>query len=374
MLVKATAERVAIIGAGCSGAAAAKILKTAPQVSLELFDRGKRPGGRCSTRQDKRHGKNFSFDHGATYIRAKTPEFQSVIDELGLPKWPAKLGSLDYKIKDNSKFSLDETSNDIYCGSNGMDSIPKALMEGCSATFGVTVSLQRDEDDAWQVYNEKNGELLGTFDWIICSERSLSNELLGKEEKYPNVAVPSLVAMLALDKESTEIVTELMPCNGIRILNDNVLTWIAQDSSKPGRHMENGGSTWVLQSTVPFAQRLIEDVRREVLPCSDADLLKAIKSDCENPLYQAFLDIVTAAGGRKEPLDLKPLYLKGHRWGFSFPASLEEGTHYVDKKKRLVACGDYFADTGAPAKVEGAVLSGLAAAKALLSAIDHQCQ
>ena len=58
----------------------------------------------------------------------------------------------------------------------------------------------------------------------------------------------------------------------------------------------------------------------------------------------------------------------GHRWAAAFPA-VKGGAGepaYVDLDKRFVACGDYYPGA-APGRVEGAFLSGQAAAAALLS-------
>ena len=373
--VIAAKTRVAIIGAGASGCACAKALGSIKSIEVSLYDRGKRPGGRASTRIDRRHGKKFQFDHGATYVRPKSEQFKALLEEVQiLPNWPARFAEFDH----DKGFSVQAAAHDVYVGEPGMGYLLQALLEGggIEAAFGKTVRLEKSKNpNAWQVIDTSKGVNLGTFDWIICSERYLSNELLGMPTVTTTggaLAVPSLVAMLALDESATKTVDELMPCDGVRIHNDYVLAWAALDSSKPGRNVQGGGSTWVLQSTVPFAEDLIREVTTANLPCSEADLLKAIKRECESPLYQAFLNVVAASGGKGgEELELNPpLYLKGHRWGRSFPAHFEAGTHLLDAEKRLVACGDYFEGTLAPAKVEGAVLSGLAAANALLEHLE----
>ena len=59
-----TLKSIAIIGAGCSGLAAAHILRDAGY-PVTIFERSDQVGGRAATRQQ--HG--FTYDHGAQYIK-----------------------------------------------------------------------------------------------------------------------------------------------------------------------------------------------------------------------------------------------------------------------------------------------------------------
>jgi hypothetical protein len=67
---------IAIVGAGCSGLAAAHSLRDSGY-QVTLFEQGSRPGGRATTRQ--RDG--FTFDAGAQYIKGGTPTSIALITE-----------------------------------------------------------------------------------------------------------------------------------------------------------------------------------------------------------------------------------------------------------------------------------------------------
>jgi predicted NAD/FAD-dependent oxidoreductase len=114
------------------------------------------------------------------------------------------------------------------------------------------------------------------------------------------------------------------------------LAWIACDSSKPGRSSEL--ESWVLHAGPEWSAQHLEDPPEAVGPA-----------------------LLRAAGellGR--PLD-RPSHLRAHRWRYALPlATLEEGC-LVDEAGSIVVCGDWCAGP----RIEGAVLSGLAAARAV---------
>lgn len=76
-------KRIAIIGAGVTGLAAARAL-VAAGFAVTLFDKGRRPGGRMASRD----GAAGSFDHGVQFVRATAAEADAIGDGT-LLHWPA---------------------------------------------------------------------------------------------------------------------------------------------------------------------------------------------------------------------------------------------------------------------------------------------
>jgi predicted NAD/FAD-dependent oxidoreductase len=64
---------LAIIGSGIAGLAAARAA-TAKGLSVKIFDKGRRIGGRAATRR----ANGFTFTHGAQFLTARADEFQDV--------------------------------------------------------------------------------------------------------------------------------------------------------------------------------------------------------------------------------------------------------------------------------------------------------
>jgi hypothetical protein len=69
-------KRVAIIGGGIAGIAAARRLAAAHGVPM-IFEKARRPGGRVSTRR----AGAFSFDHGAQYFTCRDAGFEGVVSD-----------------------------------------------------------------------------------------------------------------------------------------------------------------------------------------------------------------------------------------------------------------------------------------------------
>src|SRR5215211_6532330 len=85
--------KLAIIGAGVAGLAAARALKRQrPDLTITIYEQGHSLGGRVST--GRRAG--FIFDHGAQNMRTPTPEMERLLTaelpaddllDIGLPVW-----------------------------------------------------------------------------------------------------------------------------------------------------------------------------------------------------------------------------------------------------------------------------------------------
>ena len=101
----------AIIGAGMAGLACADFL-TADEHSISLFDKGRGPGGRMSTRRLQTSRGEVTIDHGAQYFTARDPAFRRLVStwsELGIAApWP-------------------QVSADAWVGVPGMNAIIKQM-------------------------------------------------------------------------------------------------------------------------------------------------------------------------------------------------------------------------------------------------------
>ena len=74
--------RVAVIGAGLSGLACANAL-TERGFRVNVFDKGRAPGGRTSTRRAEMHG----FDHGAQYFTVRDPKLAELVALRSAQEW-----------------------------------------------------------------------------------------------------------------------------------------------------------------------------------------------------------------------------------------------------------------------------------------------
>ena len=83
--------RIAIVGAGIAGLSCADAL-AARGHRVRLFDKGRCPGGRMSTRRAQLDGRDMQFDHGAQYFTARDADFVAQVrrwEDVGLAaRWP----------------------------------------------------------------------------------------------------------------------------------------------------------------------------------------------------------------------------------------------------------------------------------------------
>ncbi len=388
-------KRVAIIGAGISGCSAANVLCAlgGGGVQVEMFDQGRKEGGRCNTRKHKHHGIEHIFDHGTQYISPKNSEFVSVIkdwEKVGIvKKWDsfrlANIACANGKSK--IELAMSAQQNERFVGYPGMSAICEHLIDSelISTKFGKAVEAIRSSDGGWNIYSKDSGALIAeNFDYVICSERKLCMNFMAQQSEQSTdgspdgtspKSSPCIVAMVCLDEDMSDMMKN-MQFTAAMVDGNEKLSWISVDSSKPGR-VDDGKSRLVLQSTPEFAKNIIEEVNLEFTGASVKEIRNAVVKASEAQLYNTLLDIIEdATECERGELDAKkPLFIKGHRWGAAFPAlgtSLEqEGRCLVDEENGWVSIGDYFEY---PGKVEGGYLSGKAGAKAVLHLLDRQAK
>lgn len=355
------ATKVAVIGAGISGAVCASNLAK-NGISVTIFESGRGPGGRMSRRREiSEDGRELYFDHGAPYFsttNADMEEMISVWEARGLvAEWKQTFGSFDFITK---KFinSEKEGSNKKYVGIPGMNSICKALCQehGVESKFGVMVGKLEwlENKDLWSL-KDSNGQDLGQFNGVVASDKSTFsqrftqvsgkpppldlNMIPGLADMIKEVPVkPCFALMLAFENPLSSI-----QLKGFSFENSEVLSRAFCESSKPGR--STASERWVLHSTEQYAEGII--ARAGLQKPSNAAL-----TEIADELFQEFQ--------RTGLNDSLPFFKKAHRWGSAFPAtSIAKDEKCIwDGTKKLAICGDFCVSPN----VEGAILSGLTVA------------
>jgi predicted NAD/FAD-dependent oxidoreductase len=122
------------------------------------------------------------------------------------------------------------------------------------------------------------------------------------------------------------------------ILEDRILSWVARDSSKPGR---NPGERWVIHASPDWSEEYLQKPEDEV----------------ERLLTERF---ATVFGITLPPISFRKL----HKWRFALPVSPPAWGSILDREAGLAYCGDWCV----AARVEGAYLSGLHAAEQIIGA------
>lgn len=321
-------KNIAIIGAGLSGLTAAHALKDS--CSVTLFDKSRGVGGRMSTR----YAGDYEFDHGAQYFTARDPRFQSAVEQAIGQGVVAPWAGRAFYLKDGAMEP--DRGGDRFVAVPRMNSWAKHLAEGLNITLGARVSSLSRQDGTWTLTFEDGAER-GGFDAVICAvpsvqaEALLPTEFSGMDTIKAAKMDACFALMVGFDKPHD------FGWDSLRV-NDDLNAWLAVNSDKPGR--AKAMTTLIVHAAPDWSNTHADAERDWVQSQIEASASKLCGMD------------VTAAPHRVL-----------HRWLYAFVSASPQKAALIDREKGLVACGDWCLG----GRVEGAFLSGLAAADSLLN-------
>lgn len=330
--------RIAIIGAGISGLTCARTLQD-HGLRVKIFEKSRGVGGRTATR---RAAEGRRFDHGAQYFTVRDERFARHVRAWAqdgiVAEWRGRIVTLT-----NGDVETKRSSTPRYVGVPGMNALGKHLAEELEIQLETRVaSVAKGSGSTWQLHQD-DSVLLGEFDCVITSAPApQSAELLARA---PNLKQKALVttmsgcwaAMLTFD-EPLEL-----DFDGA-FVHASPLSWIARNSSKPGRNADPESTAeecWILHAAAEWTDRHLDDEATDVLP----------------QVIDAFWQATNAT--RRTPK-----FATAHRWRYAIPPEPLEDPCLFDSELRLGACGDWCSGP----RVEGAFLSGMAMAGRVLAA------
>lgn len=229
-----------VIGAGMTGIACARALHDAGR-SVRVIDKGRGIGGRMATRRLETRAGNLSFDHGAQYISVHTPAFAALLGEL--PK---------------AEVWEDGAAHAHYVGVPGMSSLPHALAAGLEVKNGVEVTSIQRKNGAWQV--SVVGDVIEATRVVLTVPAPQIAPLLGSDHPLSRIQdivemAPSLTLMAAFPTAGpAPFVSQIFP--------DGPISYIAQDNSKPGRHIT--AKAWVAQASILWSTEHLEQDKEKI--------------------------------------------------------------------------------------------------------------
>ena len=323
-------KNIAIIGAGLSGLTAARVLKHRAKVTL--FDKSRGVGGRMSTR----YAGDYEFDHGAQYFTARDPRFQDAVEgaiEQGVvAPWAGRAFYLKHGAMER------DTGGGRFVAAPRMNSWAKSLAQGLDITLGARVSSLSKHNRTWTLTFE-DGTERGGFDAVICAVPSAQAEVLLPAEFTGMDAVKAtkmeacFALMVGFDKPHD------FGWDSLRF-NDGINAWLAVNSDKPGRSKTK---TTLIVHAAPDWSNAHADADREWV---QAKMETSASKICG-------IQISTAP------------HIALHRWLYASVSASPKQAALHDPALGLAACGDWCLG----GRVEGAYLSGLAAADSLLNTL-----
>lgn len=321
----------AILGAGVAGLACASQLHAAGR-SVQLFDKGRRPGGRVATR---RLEGGLEFDHGAQYFTARHPEFQHWLKPrlaAGLvAEWSGRLVSLSRGV-----ITPEPSPTTRYVGVPGMSALAAALAGGLPIHLADRVTRVERREGQWWLLAEEAG-LCGPYRHLVCALPAPQGIDLLQEhpvEFLPEMQAVTLAPCWAL---MLHLARPLPVDYAGAFVADSPLRWIASNSSKPGRPAPE---CWVLHAGPEWSQATFDEPPATI----------------DSWLRDALWEAVGCA-----PQDV--LASSSQRWKYAIPPSPLSERFLADETLHVSVCGDW---CGGP-RVEGAFLSGWELGRQLVS-------
>ncbi len=314
---------VIVVGAGMAGLTAARELDRAG-ISTLVLDKGRAPGGRMATRTMG----NARFDHGAQHFSARSEQFRQHVDEL------QRAGVVRSWYRGNSRTNPGLVGEPRLVGVGGMRRIPEHLAAGLDVRNSIAVDLLHRDGASITAIAEDTAVARASA-IIVTPPVPQTLTLLRESDMLPGPATldslvavkyrPSLAVMATLDAPSGLT-------DGHLAEPSPDVAWIADNQHKGTSDMP----AVTIHSSADYAIAHLDSSR----------------SEWTNHLADQIAPILQG----------RVVKAVGHRWMYAEPrTTFDSGAVAIDTVPRIVLAGEAFAG----AKVEGAFLSGLAAAGAV---------
>jgi renalase len=320
-----------VVGAGMSGLVAARELQAAGWRVIVL-EKGREIGGRMATR---RMG-NGTFDHGAQFFTVRSERFERLVAawlEAGVvEEWTRGFADAEGKHNDDG--------HPRYRGSEGIDSVPRHLTRGLEVRTSERVVEVSVRDNSWEARSESGAREVGAV-LLLTAPVPQSLALVGSDDfelphdvrrKLESISYDPCLALMALLDGPTGV-----PEPGGMQIKGEPLDWIGDNQrkgiSEASAITVHAGPAW----------------SRERFEADEAEITASLLS----------------FAGEQLGVDLAPRTVQTSisRWRYSWVTQPHtEPCLVASKEPPLLFAGDAFGG----AKVEGAALSGLAAAGRLL--------
>ena len=334
-LASSTAPAIVVVGAGIAGLSAAARLRQLG-LRVQVMEKSRGFGGRSATRRIGRLG----FDHGAQYLTVR----ESALADAPVPLIQRGIGApwepRIVHLASNGRRTPEKEAK-RFVGVPGMSMLGHGLKGQSTATLGTEItSLGLRSDGTWTLLDQ-HGAGYGPFAGVIitCPAPQAADLLASASSKLARACgevemLPCWATMVAFD-------SPLRLDFDAAFVDDEVLAWVANESTKPGRTVQP--ECWTLHAAPAWSRDRLED---------DADLIS-------REMLQRFLQIAGATSA-------KPTTCIAHRWRFARAAEPRAHVDLLDPVGRVGVAGDWTQGD----RLEAAFMSGLRMAEELASLVD----
>ncbi|ARS26785.1 deoxyribodipyrimidine photolyase [Sphingomonas sp. KC8] len=261
-----------------------------------LLDKARGAGGRMSTRRVETSLGEVSFDHGAQYFTARSPDFCKQVES-----WAARGIVRRWQLP----------APDAWIGAPGMNAMVKAMAGEHDVRWNVHVNRIERHAGGWLL--EADETRFGDIDTAILAipaEQalpflSLHNFSMAREALLAR-SQPCWTAMFTLSQPLIQ--------GPDMIRDEDDIAWAARNNAKPGR---GGPEGWVVQARPEWSARHIDRPADEIAMLLWVRLCAALKADLPGPIAAS-----------------------AHRWRYAMSGGLGLGSLW-NAPMGLGVCGDW---------------------------------
>jgi len=372
----------------------AQLLPYNINAKISLYEIGRGPGGRASTRKT-RDLPHIYINHGAPYADIRTTQGKSIINNLGsncILQYKGIIGTLDSTSGTFSKDTKEDKVDYITGAYNKMSNIASSLLtQDIDSSIidtkyktmirGLSYTVTADSDTkVWQLKDKAN-EVIDTADWLIVAGSGIAHPrwtaafggeppLIAAEVESPDTKLRQALDAIGKQEVSPRMAVFFV-CSG-----DDARKWRSLDFDVANINNEDSilskiiiqddttdsGDDWcsvVLHSTEAFATENSSVYGRT---SSAARVGGATDESLEDDLIDRMLTALKEIPGLPTPnvktLSYGPLL---HRWGNAFPKGLVLSHELGFVPSSCVTfCGDYVSspEMARLGSLESALLSG----------------
>ena len=303
---------IAIIGAGFSAATLSYFLKK----DLDIFEKSRGVGGRCSTRRVDNVG---LFDHGLQYIKTQDDEFKKFLKDYSV--WRG-----NFKIFQNNQL-IDDLDKERIIHDNGNNSLVKNLFKNKNVILNKELKNLEKKADYFQLTfkddtqeNYKTVIITAPFQQAYNLTKQYTESFFSK---FNYSMQPNLTLMVALNKSLN------LNLSAITFEDDDVLGFAANENTKKKDLINKDLELWTIQSSLKYAIKNIYEYRNNKQNLID-EMLKSFSTKLK-------VDI------KKDNIQYSDI----HGWLYAYNQKTAAPNYYWDKDLRLGICGDWFSGANA---------------------------
>ncbi|MEO1312018.1 MAG: FAD-dependent oxidoreductase [Pseudomonadota bacterium] len=304
-MAQSSDKQVAVVGGGMAGLACARRL-VAAGADVSVFDKGRGPGGRMSSRRTE----IGRFDHGAQYMTARSDGFRDAMTgwiAAGVAaEWRGRFG-----VHGDGAVMEEPVREPRFVGAPRMNAIVAHEAEALGVRFGVEISELARSDRGWRL-SSKEGDAVGEFDAVVAAVPAEQAAQLLKAvpalatEAEAARSAPCWAAMFGYDAP--------LDCGFDAVKSKSgPIAWLAREGAKPGR---DAGERVVVHASPDWSAAHLELQPEEIA----------------GRLAAALSELIGAPG---------PNFAQAHRWRFAQVAKPAESAFAYDPTQGIGVCGDW---------------------------------